>query len=56
MSGAYVKHDVVVVLPDGTRRWVLAGQPIPVDLLEHVPAKDRKKSSERDTAERGGVA
>lgn len=50
MSDAYVKTDMVVVLPDGTRRWVLAGQPIPADLLDHVPAKDRTKHDDRPTS------
>lgn len=50
----YPKRDLVVELPDGTRRHVFAGQPIPADLVDHVPAKDRKKTS--DTAEPGGVA
>lgn len=52
----YPKRDLVVELPDGTRRHVFADQPIPSDLLEHVPAKDRKKASERDAVKETGVA
>ncbi|MED7826802.1 hypothetical protein [Streptomyces chiangmaiensis] len=42
MTEWFPKKDQVVELPDGTRRWVLAGQPIPPELVDQVPAKERK--------------
>ncbi|MGH3517350.1 MAG: hypothetical protein ACRDQ7_08030 [Haloechinothrix sp.] len=50
-TGVRVRRDLVVQLPDGSRRHVFASQPVPADLLDLVPVKDRVPGKKSPPAE-----